>query len=182
LAAIFKSTIPMRSSFLPLATSCLIILSSLGSAFADKYSDFYASYQKAEKDHDYETITKMTLPADLDIFKQKAMEAYKRAKTELVEKNETRSLTVTTFENLDQLEKMKPEDVYLTFRRRLAPPEDEPRVEYKYVGFRDLGDVVALDVTFQPEDGGAEKKGFIYVSEADGKIFLRLPDSIFKDL
>lgn len=172
----------MRSSFLPLAASCLVILSSLSSAFADKYSDFYASYQKAEKDQDYETITRMTLPADLDIFKQKALEAYKRAKTELAEKNETRSLTVTTFENLDQLEKMKPEDVYLTFRRRLAPPEDQPHVEYKYVGYRNLGDVGVIDVTFQSEDGGGEKKGIIYVSEAGGKIFLRLPDSIFKDL
>ncbi len=58
----------MKSPFLPLAVACAIVLSSLGSAMADKYSDFYTAYQKAEKDRDYETVTRMTLPADLDIF------------------------------------------------------------------------------------------------------------------
>jgi hypothetical protein len=172
----------MKSPFLPLAVACVIVLSSLGSAMADKYSDFYTSYQKAESAHDYETITKITLPADLDIFKQKVVEAYKRGKAELSTKEETRSLSVTTFPDIETLEKMRPEDVYLTFRKRLAPPEGEPRVEYKYAGYRKVGDVGVIDLTFQPPGGGAEKKALIYISEADGEIFLRLPDSVFADL
>jgi hypothetical protein len=172
----------MKSPFLSLAATCVIVLSSLGSALADKYSDFYAAYQKAEKDRDYVTVTRMTLPADLDIFKKKAVEAYKRAKTELAEKGETRSLTVTTFPDFAALEKMRPEDVYLTFRRRLAPPDDVQQPEYKYAGFRKMGDIGVIDLTFKPEDGGPEQKAFIYVSEADGYVFLRLPDSTFRDL
>lgn len=172
----------MKSPFLPLAVSCAIVLSSLGSALADKYSDFFNSYAQLEKNHDYEAITQMTLPADLDTFKKKAVEAYKRGKAELAAKGETRSLTVTTFPDLETLENLRPEDVYLTFRKRLAPPEDAPRLEYKYIGFHQSGDVGVIEMTAKGDDGGAEEKSVIYIREADGKIFLRLPDMVFADL
>lgn len=172
----------MKSPFLPLAVACAIVLSSLGSAMADKYSDFYTAYQKAEKDRDYETVTRMTLPADLDTFKQKAVEAYKRAKVELAEKGETRSLTVSTFPDLAVLEKMRPEDVYLAFRKRLAPPDDVQHPEFKYVGYRKMGDTGLIELSFPAEDGGPEKKAFIYVREVSGAVFLRIPDSSFRDL
>ncbi len=77
------------------------------------------------------------------------MEAYKRGKAELAEKEETRSLSVSTFPDIDTLAKMRPEDVYLAFRKRLAPPEGEPPVEYKYAGYRKVGDVGVIDLTFQ---------------------------------
>jgi hypothetical protein len=89
---------------------------------------------------------------------------------------------VSTFPDLNTLEKLTPEQVYLAFRERLAPPEDQPHVEFKYVGYQKDGDVGMIELTYDPGDGKGEKKAFIYVGEADGKIFLRLPDSTFRDL